>query len=205
MEKKDTFLLKIRNEQDVSQNQLAKYMGVSQVTILRWETGKSSISPENAVKLGEFFKVPAENFCTEADPAKKTSPLEDMFQKLKIIDEKTGYLMTSKRLTILLPIEKDSFGVMVKTDAMETEYDAQRSIPKGAIAVVNPTPSMQDWNNMKSRVVYGSFDGKNFMLKELCKDGDQYFLRAWNRSYPAITDMTNFQIRGFVVGYFIPI
>ncbi|MCI8792598.1 MAG: helix-turn-helix transcriptional regulator [Eubacterium sp.] len=47
----------IREDNDVRQSTLAKYLGVSQNTYSQYENGIISISPEMLVKLADYFHV----------------------------------------------------------------------------------------------------------------------------------------------------
>ena len=47
----------IREDNDVRQSTLAKYLGVSQNTYSQYENGIISISPETLVKLADYFHV----------------------------------------------------------------------------------------------------------------------------------------------------
>ena len=46
-----------RRKKKLTQTQLAEVIGVSRITINKWETGKSTPSVEMLLKLSEYFKV----------------------------------------------------------------------------------------------------------------------------------------------------
>jgi len=46
-----------RRKKNLTQTQLAEAIGVSRITINKWETGKSTPSVEMLLKLSEFFNV----------------------------------------------------------------------------------------------------------------------------------------------------
>lgn len=50
-------LKNLREDRDIRQKTLAKYLGVSQNTYSQYENGVISISPEMLVKLGDYFDV----------------------------------------------------------------------------------------------------------------------------------------------------
>lgn len=50
-------LKELRNEKKLSTFALGKFIGVSDMTISRWENGKTDITSDNLVKLAKFFDV----------------------------------------------------------------------------------------------------------------------------------------------------
>lgn len=50
-------LKNLREDRDIRQKTLARYLGVSQNTYSQYENGIISISPEMLVKLGDYFDV----------------------------------------------------------------------------------------------------------------------------------------------------
>lgn len=50
-------LKNIREDHDIRQKTIAKYLGVSQNTYSQYENGVISISPEMLIKLGDYFDV----------------------------------------------------------------------------------------------------------------------------------------------------
>ncbi len=47
----------VREDCDLTQQQIADYLHVSQNTYSQYETGKITLSAENAVKLAQFYNV----------------------------------------------------------------------------------------------------------------------------------------------------
>lgn len=47
----------LRKEKKLTQDELAHEIGVSKITILRWENGERQIKPEKAKQLADFFGV----------------------------------------------------------------------------------------------------------------------------------------------------
>ncbi len=47
----------LRIENDLTQEELSKKIGISEVTIYYWETGKRIPTLDNAVIIAKFFKV----------------------------------------------------------------------------------------------------------------------------------------------------
>lgn len=51
-------LKELRKEKKLTQEELAGEIGVSKITILRWENGERQIKPDKAQKLADHFGVP---------------------------------------------------------------------------------------------------------------------------------------------------
>ena len=51
-------LKELRNKKGLSQKALAELLFVSQQTVAKWETAKSTPNPETLAKLGDIFDVP---------------------------------------------------------------------------------------------------------------------------------------------------
>ena len=50
-------LKKLRQEKKLTQKDLAEIIGVSKLTISRWENGESNIKPDKAQQLADYFGV----------------------------------------------------------------------------------------------------------------------------------------------------
>ncbi|HHT7817025.1 TPA: helix-turn-helix domain-containing protein [Streptococcus suis] len=50
-------LKELRKEKKLTQEELASEIGVSKITILRWENGERQIKPDKAQKLADYFGV----------------------------------------------------------------------------------------------------------------------------------------------------
>lgn len=48
----------LREKKEISQEQLAKILGVNLRTLQRWESGETSIRTKNATRIANFFEVP---------------------------------------------------------------------------------------------------------------------------------------------------
>lgn len=55
-------LRRLRANVDMSQTDLAKKLNVSQQSVSAWELGQRTPGIDDAVKLSQFFGVPADNF-----------------------------------------------------------------------------------------------------------------------------------------------
>lgn len=58
-----TKIKKIRKEKNLTQEELAKKLNVTQKCISSWEIGRTEPSIEKIIKLAEIFEVKIENLC----------------------------------------------------------------------------------------------------------------------------------------------
>ena len=77
----DLRLKELRNKSGLSQKGLDDLIFVSQQTVAKWETAKSTPNPEMIVKLSEIFGVPA-GYLLGADEAEKSLQPSEMLDKL---------------------------------------------------------------------------------------------------------------------------
>jgi len=57
MNKFATRLIELREDKNLSQNELAKALGISSITISRWERGIRIPNVDSAIVLSNFFNV----------------------------------------------------------------------------------------------------------------------------------------------------
>lgn len=77
----DLRLKELRNERGLSQKALADLVFVSQQTVAKWETAKSTPNPEMLIKLSEILGVPA-GYLIGADEVGGKLPPSEMMDKL---------------------------------------------------------------------------------------------------------------------------
>ncbi len=58
-------LIKLRSKNKITQKKLAKYLGLSDSTVSKWETGASKPSQQNIVFLSKIFNVPIDYFLSK--------------------------------------------------------------------------------------------------------------------------------------------
>ena len=75
----ETRLKELRTQKDLSQKALADLLFVSQQTVAKWETAKSTPNPDTLAKLSEIFDVPVGYLIGEdqlkTEPSSKSSPI----------------------------------------------------------------------------------------------------------------------------------
>ena len=64
-------LLELRTEKGMSQELIARQLGVSRVTIVNWERGNTQPVAGDAIKLAKLFGVSVEEIFGECDYDKK--------------------------------------------------------------------------------------------------------------------------------------
>lgn len=99
-------LKELRKEKKLTQEDLAGKIGVSKITILRWENGERQIKPEKAEQLAKYFRVNVgyllgyekdpikslEDFIRESDDP-YSSMRQDILQIFEYIDPKEKELL----------------------------------------------------------------------------------------------------------------
>lgn len=77
----DLRLKELRNKSGLSQKGLADLVFVSQQTVAKWETAKSTPNPGMIIKLSEIFNVPA-GYLIGADQTEEPLQPSEMLNKL---------------------------------------------------------------------------------------------------------------------------
>lgn len=79
-------LKELRKEKKLTQEELAGEIGVSKITILRWENGERQIKPDKAQALADYFEVnPAYLLGFTDSPADNLRDL--LFHEIKALKE----------------------------------------------------------------------------------------------------------------------
>jgi len=79
-----TFLKKLRQKHDISQEFLAKKIGVSRPTYVQIENGVRKMLVEEAQKLAQFFGLSLDNFLAEKENTTPKIKLENPTKKAKV-------------------------------------------------------------------------------------------------------------------------
>ena len=72
MEKTGTYLASRRRGRDMTQQQVADILGVSNKTVSKWESGASDPSTSNLLALARLYGVSAEELLREAAGTQRT-------------------------------------------------------------------------------------------------------------------------------------
>ena len=71
-------LKELRKEKKLTQEELAGEIGVSKITILRWENGERQIKPDKAQALADYFGVPDSYLYGYGYKKRETKPVEKL-------------------------------------------------------------------------------------------------------------------------------
>lgn len=77
----ETRLKELWTQKDLSQKALADLLFVSQQTVAKWETAKSTPNPDMIIKLSEIFHVPA-GYLIGADDIENSLKSSEMLDEL---------------------------------------------------------------------------------------------------------------------------
>ena len=75
-------LKELRKEKKLTQEELAGEIGVSKITILRWENGERQIKPDKAQALADYFGVSVGyllGYSDDRQETKSVNKLEDVY------------------------------------------------------------------------------------------------------------------------------
>lgn len=77
----------LREKEGISQEKLAKKLGVNLRTLQRWESGETAIRSKNATKIANHFKVPTSYLMTSEKEWEKFQELNSTLPTVKEFDE----------------------------------------------------------------------------------------------------------------------
>lgn len=95
------FIKRLREENDLSQQQLADKIYVSRALVTKWESGKISLTSNNLKILSEFFHVSTDEILAGEKKTKENSELIENV-KYKIYDKTNSLRKRGKQLSILI-------------------------------------------------------------------------------------------------------
>jgi len=199
-------LAELRRRKGLTQEDLAELLGVTRVTVARWETGKLVPSTSSILKLSEVLGVPPSYFFESEELQKKE--LEylgelDGFIELPVMGEVgAGEMIVPipEGETYLVPIvgrvkpQKDWFVLKVKGNSMEPY------IHDGSILVVEPAHF--GYAESGQIVVLCEEDGDwihGCTVKKIKDAGDKWLIIPLNGTYEAYAKPKNeVKIKGVV-------
>jgi len=185
-------LVELRRKKGLTQEALAELLGVTRVTVARWETGRLIPGTSSILKLSEIFGVPPSYFF-ESEKSRK-GELEylgelDGFVELPVMGEVgAGDLIVPvpEGETYLVPLagrvkpQKDWFILKVKGKSMEPY------IHDGSILVVEPAPFGYAESG---QIVILCEEGIDWIhgctVKKIKDAGDKWLIIPFNEAYEA--------------------
>ena len=101
-------LKELRKEKKLTQEELAGEIGVSKITILRWENGERQIKPDKAQALADYFGVSV-GYLLGYEANNKTDSLSDKIFNFQSEIIKNIRKMEYKEVVILEQISRDLY------------------------------------------------------------------------------------------------
>ena len=99
-------LKELRKEKKLTQEELAGEIGVSKITILRWENGERQIKPDKAQALADYFGVSV-GYLLGYEASTRTDSLSDSIFNLQLEIMKNIRKMEYKDVVVLEQITRD--------------------------------------------------------------------------------------------------
>ncbi|MCE5348344.1 helix-turn-helix domain-containing protein [Citrobacter koseri] len=201
-----------RVQLDITQQTLAKKLGVSRVSVTKWENGTTKPDGENLHQLALALQVTPEWILYgEGDVViddTKVFPYLKSPIAIPIISAVQAGTWTetysSSRLTDVLSwtqttanVSDEAFGLVVRGESM-TNPNGLPSIPEGSIVIVEPHYGQID--DLYGKVVVAMLDGSNeATVKKLVWDSPFAYLMPLNPAFKPIQIDGNCRIVGKVV------
>ncbi|WNO60418.1 LexA family protein [Rheinheimera sp. MMS21-TC3] len=201
--KKETInsrIKRLRADLGYTQDQLGKAIGISGVSVSKWESSDSEPKSKHLPALAKSLKVSLDYLLhgstsnVEAGPdLRGTVPLISWIQagkwlETEVVDvqeEAMQYPTTAK-------VGPRGFALRVIGDSM-TSYTGGKSIPEGAVVIVDP-----DMAAVSGKVVVARLSSGESTLKQFIEDAGQKYLKPFNPAYPLMPINGNCTIIGVV-------
>lgn len=175
-------LKKAREKQGISQKKLAEYLFVSQQTVAKWETDKSTPNPETITKISEILNVSFDYLLGgQIDNNVEPVDLGNSFFRIPVygtipagipmeaIEDILGYVVAPEDWKLG---GKNYFGLKIKGNSMEPEYR------NGDIVIFEAS---QDCENNDDCAV--AVNGNDWTFKRVEKTTEGIFLKPLNPNY----------------------
>ena len=192
-------LRQLRKEHGITQNALARELGITQQAVGKWETGRSSPDPDTLLQLAELFSVSLDSLMGRGRDLGDVHPYSFSQETLVPVvgSVRAGYGalafeedLGSEPATVRDP--ESYFFLVVKGASMEPR------IHDGDLALVRRQPVLDDGD--LGVVIYGEGEGT---LKRFLRKGNAVVLQPFNPAYEPIIlageDLDNLYIAGKVV------
>lgn len=218
---------RLRNERGLTQEALAKAVGVSRVAVTKWESGDSkNLKHENLVALSKALGSGI-NFLLDVDTNTEDFTDDLIFARSAILDKNTlpgpelhgeipliswvqaGMFCESPDLfhpgdaeqwiPSIRRFGKHTYALRIHGDSMVSENPAEKSYPPGTIIFVDPEKPVTNGCKVVARVA--GTDEATF--KKYSEDCGKRYLRPLNKMYETIVMDETMHICGVVVGSWI--
>lgn len=197
----------------MTQAQLAKSLGLSRVTITKWESGATKPDGENLHRLAHTLDRPSEWILygtgvahNDDDTRVKARPVTStsvpVISSVQAGDWTESY--SSARTTDVLrwcdttvKVSDDAFALDVRGESM-TNPNGRPTIPEGSTVIVEPHYGSID--DLYGKIVVAVVDGSSeATIKKLVSDGPNLYLMPLNPNFRPIPINGNMRIIGRVV------
>ena len=215
---KNTISERIRNRRKdvgLTQQQVAKAIGISRVSVTKWENGSSKPDGENLYLLSKLLSKSPEWILYGKDGHDKTDYLRlnqhlyisDNIARLPVLTwEQAGYWDMSCPVTeipgiknwvdVMTKTAENSFLLHVEGDAM-TNSNGLPTIPDGSTVLI--TPCSSNIRELVGKIILIQLEGTpNVTLKKVAIDGPNIYLLSLNPLYKPIELNGGYTIKGKV-------
>lgn len=73
---------KLREENNISQIDLAEYLGISQQALSKWENGKNEPDNDSLIKIAKYFNVSTDYLLGNSESRSNIQPYENELEKV---------------------------------------------------------------------------------------------------------------------------
>lgn len=201
-----------RIQLDITQLALAKRLGVSRVSVTKWESGATKPDGENLHRLAQVLSTTPEWLLYGQGDSlpddTKVVPLMKATARIPIISAVQAGVWTDSyaaaRLSDVISwtqttadVSDEAFGLVVRGESM-TNPNGLPSIPEGSIVIVEPKYGQLD--NLYGKIVVAILDGSSeATVKKLVWDSPQSYLMPLNPAFKPIPIDGDCRIVGKVV------
>ena len=168
----------LRNKKGLSQTELAKLLFVSQQTVAKWETDKSTPNPETILKISNILDVSTDYLL--GNSTEPSSDSKSKYIKIPVLGYVAAGIPTDAVENIIdweeIPAEMaksaEYFGLVINGDSMEPR------ICKGDVVIVRKQSDI-DSGDMAIVII----DGERGTCKKVVKHSNGISLVSFNQAY----------------------
>lgn len=206
---------KRRTDIGLTQQQVAKAIGVTRVSVTKWENGSTKPDGENLHLLSKLFSKSPEWILYGKDVHDKVDDLilnqlpnlNDNITRLPVLTwEQAGYWDMSYPVTeipgiknwvdVMTKTSENSFLLHVEGDSM-TNSNGLPTIPDGSTVLI--TPCSSNIGELAGKIVLIQLEGiPTVTLKKVAIDGPNIYLLSLNQLYKPIELNGHYTIKGKV-------
>ena len=168
----------LRNKKGLSQTELAKLLFVSQQTVAKWETDKSTPNPETILKISNILDVSTDYLL--GNSTEPSSDSKSKYIKIPVLGYVAAGIPTDAVENIIdweeIPAEMaknaEYFGLVINGDSMEPR------ICKGDVVIVRKQSDIDSGD-----IAIVIIDGERGTCKKVVKHSNGISLVSFNQAY----------------------